>query len=112
MPVADTDIAIDDDDGSDIFAAEIRIIGDDARDLLTVNGSLPAGIVATAYRAPDGILRLEGQASHADYEAAIRQVEFSTTDAPSNPKRIQVSVFDGQAWSQERHGFHRCNGRT
>ena len=37
-----------------------------------------------------GILRLEGQASHADYEAAIRQVEFSTTDAPN-----QIEAYPG-----------------
>jgi len=51
---------------------------------------LPDGIVTTLYRAPDGILRLEGRASHADYEAAIRQVEFSTTDSPGDLKKIQV----------------------
>ena len=105
MPVADTDIAIGDDDGSDIFAAEFRIVGVDVRDLLTINGTLPDGIVAAAYRAPDGILRLEGQASHAAYAAAIRQVEFSTTDTPGDRKKIHVSVFDGQAWSKNSTAF-------
>ena len=33
----------------------------DVRDLLAINGTLPDGIVATAYRAADGTLRLEGQ---------------------------------------------------
>ena len=105
VPISDTDVAIDDLDGFDIFGAEIRIIGVDARDLLAVNGSLPPGIVVLPFRTPDGILRLEGQASHADYEAAIRQVVFSTTDAPGDLKRIHVSIFDGKSWSKNSTAF-------
>ena len=78
VPISDTDVDIDDLDDFDIFAAEIRIIGLDARDLLAVNGTLPPGIVAAPSDPLDGVLRLEGQASHADYETAIRQVVFST----------------------------------
>ena len=61
VPIADTDVDIDDFDDFDIFAAEIRMIGVDVRDLLAINGALPPGIVALPYRAPDGILRLEGR---------------------------------------------------
>jgi hypothetical protein len=105
VPIADIDIAIDDNDGFEIFAAEIKINAKDSRDLLTVNGSLPAGIVATAYDPAKGILKLEGQASHADYETAIRQVEFSTTDAPNQTKVILVVVYDGKGWSKDGTAF-------
>ena len=90
---------------STLSAAEIRIVGLDSGDLLAVNGTLPVGIVATAYDPSTGILRLEGRASHADYETAIRQVVFSTDDAPGDRKRIQVSVFDGQSWSNDATAF-------
>lgn len=105
VPVADSDIAISDDDGTDIFAAEIKIRGDDAQDFLAVNGSLPPGIVATAYFSASGILRLEGQALHAAYEAAIHQVEFSTTDTPGDLKHILISVYDGTSWSKGATAF-------
>ena len=96
MPISDIDVDIDDFDDFDILAAEIDINGTDSGDLLAINGSLPFGIVALPYNPSNGVLRLEGQGSHADYEAAIRQVVFSTTDAPGTTKTIQVSVFDGR----------------
>jgi VCBS repeat-containing protein len=105
VPVAGGDIAISDDDGTDIFAADIKIRGSDARDLLAINGSLPAGIVATSFNSASGTLRLEGQASHADYGAAIRQVEFSTTDTPGDLKHILISVYDGKSWSKDATAF-------
>ena len=105
VPISDPDVAIDDLDDFDIFGAEFRVIGIDAGDLLAVNGSLPPGIVVLPFRTPDGVLRLEGQASHADYEAAIRQVVFSTTDAPGDLNRIQVSIFDGKSWSKNSTAF-------
>ena len=105
VPVAAVDLDIDDFDDFDLTAAEFRIIGFDVRDVLAINGSLPDGIVATPYRAADGTIRLEGRASHDDYETAIRQVVFSTTDTPGDQKRIKVSVFDGRSWSQETTAF-------
>ncbi|MEJ0074360.1 MAG: Ig-like domain-containing protein [Alphaproteobacteria bacterium] len=111
VPVADIDVAIDDNDDFVIFKAEIFVNGKDPNDLLTVNGSLPAGIVETGYNPTTGLLRLEGQASHADYETAIRQVEFSTTDSPNQLKRVLVSVYDGTAWSQEGTAFIHVSAR-
>ena len=56
VSVADADIDIDDADGTEITRAEIKIKSAAAGDLLTVNGLLPAGIVATAYDPATGIL--------------------------------------------------------
>ena len=110
VSVADADIAIDDADGTEITRAEIKVKSAAAGDLLTVNGLLPAGIVATAYDPATGILRLTGTASHADYETAIRQVEFSTTEASGAHKQIEVTVFDGQDWSSEAKAFITVSG--
>jgi len=68
---------------------------------------LPSGITATAYDPDTGILRLNGHGSHLDYQQAILQVRFSTTDAPNNLKRIEVIVFDGDEWSPEGDAFVR-----
>ena len=95
VPVADTDIEIDDDDDNDIFAAEIKVNGRDPEDLLSVNGALPGGIVATAYNPETGILRLDGRASHSDYAAAILQV------------RVQHHRPSGQPEAHRGHGIRR-----
>ena len=110
VSVADADIDIGDADGTEITRAEIKIKSAAAGDLLTVDGLLPTGIVATAYDPATGILRLTGTASHADYEAAIRQVEFSTTEASGAHKQIEVTVFDGQDWSSEAKAFITVSG--
>ena len=79
VKIADSDIDISDLDGTVIFGAEIHIRQADLGDVLSVNGALPAGISASAYDPLTGILTLTGEASHDAYEAAIRQIEFSTT---------------------------------
>lgn len=104
VAVTDIDIVIGD-DGADIFAAEIKITGAGPGDLLVINGALPPGITATAYDPATGVLRLDGQAPFADYEVAIRLVEFSTADAANTLKRIEVIVFDGAEWSEEGTAF-------
>jgi hypothetical protein len=79
VPIADTDVAINDADDFDLLAAQITIIDASPGDLLAIIGSLPPGIVAHPYNATTGVLRLDGLGLHSDYETAIRQVLFSTT---------------------------------
>ena len=52
-----------------------------------------------------GVLTLSGEASHDAYEAAIRQIEFSTTQPIGTQTRIDVSVFDGEEWGPEAKAF-------
>ena len=52
-----------------------------------------------------GVLTLSGEASHDAYEAAIRQIEFSTTQPLGTQKRIDVILFDGQQWGPEAKAF-------
>ena len=83
--------------------------------MLSVNGALPTGIAASAYDPLTGILRLTGEASHDAYEAAIRQMEFSTTQPLGTQKRIDVIVFDGEEWGPEAKAFitvGECLGST
>ena len=118
VKIADSDIDISDLDGDAIFAAEIHIRGADFGDVLSVNGALPTGITASLDPLT-GVLTLSGEASHDAYEAAIRQIEFSTTQPIGTQKRIDVSVFDGEEWGPEAKAFitvgnspwqHRCSG--
>ncbi|MBR0739664.1 VCBS domain-containing protein [Bradyrhizobium liaoningense] len=105
VPISDADIDISDTDGTDISEAQIQVKGAAPGDLLAVAGVLPAGIVASAYDPSTGILTLTGTASHADYEAAILQVAFSTTASLHTQKQIEVGVFDGEAWSSVAKAF-------
>ena len=57
------------------------------------------------YDPPTGVLTLTGEASHDAYEAAIRQIEFSTTQPIGTQKRIEVILFDGEGWSPEAKAF-------
>ena len=104
VKIADSDIDISDLDGDAIFAAEIHIRGADFGDVLSVNGALPTGITASLDPLT-GVLTLSGEASHDAYEAAIRQIEFSTTQPIGTQKRIDVSVFDGEEWGPEAKAF-------
>jgi hypothetical protein len=101
VSISDSDVAIDDFDDFFISQAVIDIRGTDPGDLLAVNGTLPFGIFATSFNSIDGTLTLFGSASHAAYEAAIRQVVFSTTRPAGTVKTIDVHVFDGTEWSND-----------
>ena len=104
VKIADSDIDISDLDGDAIFAAEIHIRLADFGDVLSVNGALPTGITASLDPLT-GVLTLSGEASHDAYEAAIRQIEFSTTQPIGTQKRIDVILFDGQEWGPEAKAF-------
>src|SRR5262245_28208572 len=103
--ISDTDIDISDSNGTDITEAQIQVKGAAPGDLLSVVGALPAGIVASGYNTSTGILSLTGTAPHAAYEAAILQIQFSTTASLNVQKQIEVSVFDGEAWSSVAEAF-------
>jgi len=104
---ADTDTDIDDFDDSTITRAQIDIQGTDPGDLLSVAGSLPFGISASAFDSFNGILTLSGAASHSAYQTAIEQIRFSTTRPVGTHKTIAVSVYDGHDWSSGLHPVPR-----
>jgi hypothetical protein len=99
--IADTDISITDTDSTTLASATIQIQNwnQPSGDTLSISGSLPSGITASGYDPVTMTLTLSGVASLADYQAAIRQVVFSSTDpTPGTGDRgIQVTVNDGTA---------------
>jgi hypothetical protein len=70
-------------------------------DVLSIAGTLPAGITASGYNPLNGEITLSGSASLADYQTALRQVVFSNTlGAPATTNRdIQVTINDGDSES-------------
>ncbi|MCP4768146.1 MAG: tandem-95 repeat protein, partial [Gammaproteobacteria bacterium] len=93
--IADSDISITDVDGGNITSATISVNAVESGDLLTV-GAIPAGITAGAYDSVAGTIILSGSASLADYQTAIRAVQFSNDGSTTNLNRsIDVVVNDG-----------------
>jgi Ca2+-binding RTX toxin-like protein len=112
MPIADVDVSITDPDSTTIASARISLDGNGTvppNHLLSISGTLPAGISASAYNPATGVLTLTGVASLADYQTALRQVVFSTTSAFFGVDRISVIVNDGAADSNVAHTFMRVS---
>ncbi|MBZ0144293.1 MAG: retention module-containing protein [Rhodocyclaceae bacterium] len=99
VSIADIDISVLDPDmvitGATITVATNK---DGTNDLL-VAGTLPVGITASAYNSTTGVLTLSGSATPADYQAAIRAINFDTTGTSTLARGITVSVTDGTATS-------------
>ncbi|SFV06984.1 hypothetical protein SAMN02799631_04507, partial [Methylobacterium sp. 174MFSha1.1] len=95
VPIADTDVLIQDVDNTALASATVTITNGQAGDLLTAAG-LPAGIGAS-YDAGSFTLTLSGQASLANYQAALAAVRFASTseNPPTLPRIVAVSVNDG-----------------
>ena len=96
VQIVDTDVRISDSDSALIHSATVSITAVQSGDVLTVSG-LPAGIIAALYDPTTGVLVLEGNASLADYQLALRGVTFSTTAeaAEGSARSIEITVNDG-----------------
>jgi uncharacterized repeat protein (TIGR01451 family) len=84
------------DEGTTISSATITLTNRQTGDQL-IAASLPPGITASAYNPASGVITLSGVATLAQYEAAIRAVNFSNTNPTmAGPDRIiSVVVNDG-----------------
>jgi Ca2+-binding RTX toxin-like protein len=87
------------DNGAVVHSASVTLTNHQANDLLSVTGTLPAGISASSYNALTGVLTLTGTGSLADYQSALSHIIFSnTSDDPSTTDRaLTVTVNDGLA---------------
>ncbi|MBH0057177.1 DUF4347 domain-containing protein, partial [Pseudoalteromonas sp. SWXJZ94C] len=102
VAIASTDIAIDDDDNTNMASASIVLANPQTDDRLLVNGSaatsgtLSSGIT---YTLTSTTVTLSGIATLADYEAAIQTIEFENTgENPSVISRsIEVTVNDSES---------------
>ena len=89
-------LSITDLDNTNITSATITLTNALPSDLLAA-GTLPAGITATAYNPTTGVITLNGSATLANYQTAIRAISFNnTSDNPSTtPRTVNVVVSDG-----------------
>ncbi|WP_159287848.1 beta strand repeat-containing protein, partial [Zhongshania aliphaticivorans] len=100
VAIADSDITIADVDSNNLQSATITLTNAEAGDLLNV-GTLPSGISASAYNAATGELTLTGNASLADYQSAIKAIQFENDGNGSDTTRvIEVVVNDGVSSSE------------
>ena len=91
----DPSLTLSDADSSMLFSASVAITGNfaTAEDLLTFT---PIGGITGTYSAVDGVLRLSGTGSVADYETVLRSVKYqNTSNDPTGASRtIAFSVRD------------------
>ena len=83
-------LTLSDDDASTMSGATVSITsgfasGDDVLSFTNQNG------ITGSYDASTGVLTLSGTAIIADYQAALRSVEFSTSDSSASPAARTVS---------------------
>ena len=68
----------------------------DAAESLIVNGALPGGITTTGFDYVTGILKLTGDATIAEYQTAIAQIQYSNSiGLKTDDRLIDVVVNDG-----------------
>ena len=90
ISVSDTDVAITDVDNAALDSATITIPAPIAGETLTVNGALPANIVAGVYNPVTGTLVLStpvANATLADFQTAIRQIIYTHPSPGGAPPR-------------------------
>ncbi|MBW4659644.1 MAG: tandem-95 repeat protein [Drouetiella hepatica Uher 2000/2452] len=101
VAIGDVDVSVTEPDNANIVSATITLTNrlDGAADVLSVLGTLPSGITASAYDPATGVITLTGAATLAAYQSAIAQVAYSNTlDNPTATDRtITVVVNDGTA---------------
>ncbi|GAL20739.1 T1SS secreted agglutinin RTX [Vibrio maritimus] len=100
IAIVDEDINIQDDIDT-ITKAEVKFTNPQANDSLglSVNGTLPDGLsIATTTMGAATLITITGEASSADYEAALKLLEFSndSQDPSDEPRQIQITVYDDQ----------------
>ena len=95
VAIASPDVDVQDPNDTQIESANIVITNAQVGDLLSISGTLPGGITASAYNASTGELTLSGTATLAEYEQAIEQIQFSTYSNVYTDRAIEVTVNDG-----------------
>ncbi|NEQ38838.1 MAG: VCBS repeat-containing protein, partial [Okeania sp. SIO3I5] len=101
VAIGDTDVVITDIDDTNIESATIVLTNrpDGADENLSVNGTLPGSITASAYDNATGVITLTGTATLAEYQSAIAQIEYNNTSVSPDPtvRSVTVVVNDGES---------------
>ncbi|MGR5527902.1 VCBS domain-containing protein [Vibrio maritimus] len=100
VDIVDEDISIQDDIDV-ITKAEVKFTNPQANDSLglSFNSTLPDGLsIATTTVGAATLITITGEASSADYEAALKMLEFSndSQDPSDEPRQIEITVYDDQ----------------
>jgi Ca2+-binding RTX toxin-like protein/ABC-type uncharacterized transport system ATPase subunit len=96
--IASSVLSITDPDDATLISATIVLTNAKPSDSLLVSGALPSGLTSNITTGPGTItVALSGNASRADYTAAIQQVRFdNTSGTPDTADRtVTVTVHDG-----------------
>ena len=96
VAVVGSDVTVTDADNATLASAHAVIGNGAAGDVLSVAGTLPAGISAS-YDPATYTLTLTGTASKADYQTALTQIRYASTsrDPDAGTRSIGFSVNDG-----------------
>jgi Bacterial Ig domain/Bacterial cadherin-like domain len=96
--VIDGGVTVGDPDSAHLQSASIKIAdGHNINDVLELPTPAPGGITAF-YDSGAGVLSLTGDASQADWQAALRTVTFrSASDNPFPTKKLDFTVNDGNS---------------
>ncbi len=78
--IVDTDVSIVDNDSPTLASATVTLTNPQALDSLTFNGPPPGSINVSGSGTSEITLMGTGAASAADYQAALQQITFNTTD--------------------------------
>lgn len=95
--IADTDLSAADPDGGDVYGATITLtnILNAGQEGIYLNGILPGGITISGDGT--GVVTLSGQASQADYIAAIKMLEYKNSNKTPDmtDRNITIVLNDG-----------------
>ncbi|PWV56983.1 Ig-like domain-containing protein [Chitinophaga sp. S165] len=95
--IVDNDLSAIDPDGGDVYGATITLtnILNAGQEGIQLNGALPAGITISGDGT--GVVTLSGQASQADYIAAIKLLEYLNSNKTPNltDRNITIVLNDG-----------------
>ncbi|TVU53511.1 MAG: DUF4347 domain-containing protein, partial [Arthrospira sp. PLM2.Bin9] len=102
VAIASSNVGITDPDSTQMSGATIVLTNrpdGDSIESLSVDGTLPGGITASAYDPATGTITLTGPASLADYQQAISQIQYNNTsnNPDTAPRIVEVFVNDGQS---------------
>jgi VCBS repeat-containing protein len=95
VAITSTNVGITDGDDTHIQSATVTLTNRQSGDLLSVIGGLPSGISASSYNSGTGVLTLSGNATKAQYEAALEQIFFTSGSNVAGNRVINITVNDG-----------------
>ena len=105
VAIVDTDVSVIDNDSPTLASATVTLTNPQALDSLTFNGPPPGSISVAGSGTSEITLTSTGAASAADYQAALQQIVFNTTDPSTETRIINVVVNDGTADSNIAHAI-------